>query len=98
MLRERLYQVLVKPHVSEKSALVADKNNQYVFDVAIDANKIEIKQAVKSIFKVDVASVQIVRQNGKRKMFGQVPGRRNNFKKAYVRLKDGQEIQFAERV
>jgi len=97
-MRERLYQVILGPHISEKSANVADQHNQVVFKVALDANKIEIKQAVESLFKVTVENVSVARQEGKQKMHGNIKGRRNRTKKAYVKLKKGQEIQFTEQV
>lgn len=95
MSEERLYQVLLSPRVSEKSTLVADKHQQFVFDVLRDATKTEIKQAVEKLFDVEVRSVQVVNIRGKVKRFGQSPGRRKNTKKAYVRLKPGHDIDFA---
>ena len=90
----RLMQVLLAPVVSEKATLVADKNEQVVFEVARDANKLEVKAAVELLFKVEVQSVQILNQKGKQKRFGRFMGRRNHVKKAYVALKPGQEINF----
>ena len=90
----RLMQVLLAPVVSEKATLVAEKNEQVVFEVAPDANKGEVKAAVELLFKVEVASVQILNQKGKQKRFGRFMGRRNHVKKAYVSLKPGQEINF----
>jgi large subunit ribosomal protein L23 len=90
----RLMQVLLSPVVSEKATLVADKNEQVVFEVARDANKGEVKAAVELLFKVEVESVQILNQKGKQKRFGRFMGRRNHVKKAYVSLKPGQEINF----
>ena len=90
----RLKQVLLAPVVSEKATLVADKNEQVVFEVARDANKAEVKAAVELLFKVEVQSVQILNQKGKQKRFGRFMGRRNHVKKAYVSLKPGQEINF----
>ncbi|ALD91784.1 ribosomal L23 family protein [Cupriavidus gilardii CR3] len=87
-------QVLLAPVVSEKATLVADKNEQVVFEVARDANKAEVKAAVELLFKVEVQSVQILNQKGKQKRFGRFMGRRNHVKKAYVSLKPGQEINF----
>jgi len=94
MNMERILDILRLPHVSEKSTLVAEKNNQIVFKVAIDANKLEIKRAVESLFEVEVESVQVLNVKGKAKRHGQQMGRRINWKKAYVSLKDGQEINF----
>jgi large subunit ribosomal protein L23 len=101
--QERLTQVILAPVISEKSTFVADKNNQAVFRVASDATKSEIKAAVEFLFstkdkKVEVQSVRVANVRGKGKRFGQVTGRRNHWKKAYVSLKPGQEINFAEQV
>ncbi|AKJ69821.1 MULTISPECIES: 50S ribosomal protein L23 [Pandoraea] len=90
----RLMQVLLAPVISEKATLVADKNEQVVFQVARDANKQEVKAAVELLFKVEVESVQILNRKGKQKRFGRFMGRRDNAKKAYVSLKPGQEINF----
>lgn len=99
--QERLMQVILAPVVSEKSTFVADKHNQVVFRVAQDATKHEIKAAVEFMFstkdkKLEVESVKVVNVRGKEKRFGQFMGRRNHWKKAYVCLKPGQEINFAE--
>ena len=94
----RLLSVLLGPVISEKATLVAEKNNQVVFEVTRDANKLEIKGAVEMLFKVEVASVQVVVQKGKAKKFGRFEGRRNHVKKAYVCLKPGQEINFESEV
>ena len=92
----RLMQVLLAPVVSEKSTFVADKRDQVVFRVAKDATKPEIKAAVELRFKVEVESVKVSNVKGKEKRFGRFMGRRNHWKKAYVCLKPGQEINFAE--
>jgi large subunit ribosomal protein L23 len=94
--QERLVQVLLAPVVSEKSTFVADKNGHYVFHVASNATKPEIKAAVELMFKTQVKSVSVVNVRGKEKRFGRFMGRRNNWKKAYVALQKGQEINFAE--
>ncbi len=99
--QERLMQVILAPVVSEKSTFVADKHNQIVFRVAQNATKHEIKAAVEFMFstkdkKLEVESVKVVNVRGKEKRFGQFMGRRNHWKKAYVCLKPGQEINFAE--
>jgi large subunit ribosomal protein L23 len=99
--RERLMQILLAPVVSEKSTFVADRHNQVVFRVARDATKPEIKAAVELMFstkdkKIEVTSVRVVNVRGKPKRFGLYAGRRNHWKKAYVGLKPGQEINFAE--
>ncbi|MBE9526310.1 MAG: 50S ribosomal protein L23 [Proteobacteria bacterium] len=93
MNQERIFTVLIAPHVSEKSALNAEYNNQYVFKVAIDANKPEIKQAVESVFDVKVLKVQTSVAKGKVKQFGRMTGRRKNWKKAYVTLAEGSTIE-----
>lgn len=96
MNAERLMQVLLAPIVSEKSTMLADKNNQVAFRVLQGATKPEIKAAVELLFKVEVESVQVLNQAGKSKRFGRSMGRRRNVRKAYVCLKPGQEINFAE--
>jgi large subunit ribosomal protein L23 len=93
MNQERIFTVLVAPHVSEKSALNAENNNQYVFKVAIDAKKPEIKKAVESVFDVKVLKVQTSIAKGKIKRFGQKTGRRKDWKKAYVTLAEGSTIE-----
>ena len=94
MSEERLMKLLLSPHVSEKSTRIADKNRQFVFKVVPDATKPEIKQAVELMFKVEVEGVQVVNVAGKRKRFGRMSGRRPDWKKAYVRLKPGHDIDF----
>ena len=95
MNQERVFQTLMGPHVSEKAAILADTNNQYVFRVAIDATKAEIKQSVEQLFKVSVDDVKTLRVKGKskRNRFGMTT--KPTWKKAYVRLAQGQEIDFA---
>lgn len=93
--QERLFQVLLAPVVSEKSTFVADKNEQVIFHVAANATKPEIKAAVELLFKVEVKNVQVSNVKGKEKRFGRFMGRRAHWKKAYVCLKPGQEINFA---
>lgn len=92
---EHLMKVVLAPVVSEKSTLVADKHRQYVFRVADDATKPEVKAAVELLFKTKVQSVTVSNVKGKQKRFGRFMGRRRNWKKAYVRLAAGQEINFA---
>lgn len=94
----RLMQVLVAPIVSEKATSVAEKHNQVLFKVLRDATKPEIKAAVELMFKVEVESVQVVNQKGKVKRFGRTIGRRDHVKKAYVSLKEGQELNFSGRL
>ncbi len=93
--QERLLNVLVAPQISEKATYVADKHEQVIFRVAPDATKPEIKAAVELMFKVSVKSVQVSCVKGKQKRFGRYTGRRSNWKKAYVCLAPGQEINFA---
>jgi large subunit ribosomal protein L23 len=95
MNQERVFQVLIGPHVSEKSAVVADLNNQYVFKVAVDATKLEVKKAVEQLFKVTVDDVQTLKVKGKLKRNKYGYSRRPSWKKAYVRLEQGQDIDFA---
>ncbi|MDD3327487.1 MAG: 50S ribosomal protein L23 [Zoogloea sp.] len=92
---ERLMQVLLAPQISEKATYIADKNEQVVFRVASDATKPEVKAAVELLFKVEVKAVQVANVKGKEKRFGKMMGRRKGWKKAYVCLKPGQEINFA---
>ena len=95
MNQERLMQVILAPVVSEKSTLVADKNEQVVFKVVTDATKPEVKAAVELLFNVKVDSVNILNVKGQVKRFGRFPGRRKDWKKAYVCLVPGQEIDFS---
>ncbi len=91
MNQERIFTVLAAPHVSEKSALNAERN-QYVFKVSVDAAKPEIKKAVETMFEVKVTNVQTSIAKGKVKRFGKSMGRRKNWKKAYVTLAEGSTI------
>jgi large subunit ribosomal protein L23 len=92
---EQLMNVVLAPVVSEKSTFVADKNRQYVFRVADDATKPQIKAAVELMFKIKVDDVTVLNVKGKQRRFGRLSGRRRSWKKAYVRLAEGQEINFA---
>jgi large subunit ribosomal protein L23 len=92
---DRLMNVVLAPVVSEKSTFVADKNRQYVFRVADKATKPEIKAAIELMFKTKVEGVTVLNVRGKERRFGRLSGRRRNWKKAYVRLAAGQEINFA---
>lgn len=94
MNQARLMQILRMPHVSEKAIRVADNNRQFVFKVLPDANKLEIKQAVEFLFNVKVKSVQITNVKGKQKNFGRIRGKRSDWKKAYVGLQEGYDINF----
>ncbi len=98
MSQDRLYSVLLAPIVSEKSTMIGEKNEQVAFRVKHDATKTEVKAAVELFFKVQVESVQILNQKGKTKRFGRFEGKRGNLRKAYVSLKPGQEINFAQEV
>ena len=91
---ERLHQVLRRPIVSEKSTNAAGSGQQVVFEVLTDATKNEIKTAVESLFGVSVEGVQVINVRGKIKRFGKTPGKRTNWKKAYVRLAEGDDIDF----
>jgi large subunit ribosomal protein L23 len=93
--QERLMNVLLAPQISEKATYVAEKNEQVIFRVASDATKPEIKAAVELMFKVNVENVQVAVVKGKQKRFGTRVGRRKSWKKAYVCLAPGQEINFA---
>ncbi len=92
--QERLMTVLLGPHVSEKSTNVSDKHNQIVFRVRTDANKKDIAKAVELMFDVKVVGVTTASQKGKVKSFGRVRGRRSDWKKAYVSLAPGDDIDF----
>ncbi len=94
MNKERLMTVLIQPHVSEKAAAAAEKGNQYVFRVRDDASKAEVKEAVELMFEVKVEGVNLLNKPGKSRRFRNMPGKRNGFKKAYVRLQAGQTIDF----
>ena len=94
MNKERLLKLLIQPHVSEKAATVAEKANQYVFRVLDDASKAEVKQAVELMFEVKVEGVNLLNRPGKTRRFKNTAGKRNGFKKAYVRLQAGQTIDF----
>ena len=93
---ERLLTLLLAPTVSEKATQIADQHSQVVFRVMQDATKPEVKAAVELLFKVDVDAVRIANVKGKAKRFGAYSGRRRHWKKAYVSLKPGQEINFAQ--
>lgn len=91
---ERLTKVIVGPVVAEKASRVAEKYNQVVLKVLPSANKLEIKQAVEKMFDVKVASVTTTNVKGKVKRTGRVVGKRSDWKKAYVTLADGADINF----
>ena len=89
---DRLYKVLLAPRMTEKTTRLSESSNQYVFRVASYSNKIEIKAAVEKLFEVNVKSVRIVNVKGKSKTFKLRAGKRNDWKKAYVRVEEGQVI------
>jgi len=93
--QDRLLQVILAPQITEKATFIADKYQQIAFKVRTDATKPEIKAAVELVFKVEVASVSVINVAGKVKRAGRRIGKRNDWKKAYVSLKPGQEINFA---
>lgn len=91
---ERLLKVVLAPHISEKSTMAAEGSNTVVFKVLRDATKAEIKQAVEKLFEVEVNAVRTVNVKGKTKRTGMRIGKRSDWKKAYVQLKEGQDIDF----
>ena len=95
MNQERMHQILVSPHVSEKGSLLADEENQHVFKVLSTATKTEVKQAVETMFKVKVEKVRILNTKGKTKRFGGRMGKRSDLRKAYVTLMPDNDIDFA---
>jgi large subunit ribosomal protein L23 len=95
MKEERLLQVILAPVISEKATMLADKREQVIFRVATSATKPEIKAAVELLFKVQVKDVKVANVKGKNKRFGRFTGRRSDWKKAFVCLKHGQELNFA---
>ena len=94
MNQERMFMVLLGPHVSEKATIAADQRNQYVFKVANGATKNEIRTAVEALFEVVVKKVNVVNIKGKTKRTARGFGRRNDTRKAYVTLAEGQDISF----
>lgn len=94
MSHDRIMKVLLAPHVSEKTTRVGDQSNQVVFRVLPDANKLEIRKAVELLFDVKVTSVRVANMKGKLKRFSNSIGRRKDWKKAYVTLAEGQDIDF----
>ena len=91
---QQVYKILLAPRVTEKATIVADESNQFVFKVAKDASKPQIKEAVEKLFKVKVKSVQVANVKGKVKRFGQSLGKRPDWKKAVVCLHEGHDIDF----
>ena len=97
MKREQLMNVLIAPHVTEKTSLAMQNNNQYTFRVKRNATKTDVKQAVELMFEVKVKGVQIVNEPGKTRRFGKLTGRTQDWKKAYVSLVQGQTIDYEAR-
>ncbi len=95
MNHERLLKIILSPHMSEKAAIATEKRRAYVFEVASDANKLEIKNAIELLFKTQVEAVRIVNVKPKPRRFGKIQGKSKAWKKAYVSLMAGQEINFA---
>ena len=95
MNQERVFKVLLGPHVSEKATMLADSKSQFVFKVATDATKLEIKKAVESLFNVKVAKVSTLNVQGKTKRPARGLGKRNDWKKAYIALQPGQDLDFS---
>ncbi|HEY5718528.1 MAG TPA: 50S ribosomal protein L23 [Motiliproteus sp.] len=94
MNQERIFQVLLGPHISEKATIVAEDAKQVVFRVAADATKPEIKKAVEQLFEVKVQSVRTLNVKGKTKRTARGLGKRKDIRKAYVRLAEGHDIDF----
>jgi len=95
MHQEKILNTLLAPHISEKATMAADANSIHVFKVHTSATKAEIKQAVEELFEVKVAQVRVMNVKGKTKRFGQRMGKRSDWRKAYVKLAEGQDIAFA---
>jgi large subunit ribosomal protein L23 len=91
----RLMKVLIAPIISEKSTQTADQSTQIAFKVEKSANKLDIKKAVELMFEVEVDKVRVLNVKGKVKRFGRTLGKRSDWKKAYVKLKPGQDLDFA---
>jgi large subunit ribosomal protein L23 len=92
------YQIIRRPIVTEKGSALKDDNNQLVFEVDLDSNKSEVRKAVEKLFKVKVLSVRTQNRSGKRKRLGRTIGRRRNWKKAIVTLREGDRVDFFEGV
>ena len=95
MNQERLFKVLLGPLITDKASMDPGVATHVVFNVATDANKLEIKKAVEKLFEVQVDDVRVVNQNGKKRRTRTGIGVRSNWKKAYVRLAEGQDIDFS---
>lgn len=95
MNEERLHTVLIRPHISEKATILSDRNRQFAFRVAPDASKREIKAAVEKMFKVSVTGVTVMNVKGKTRRTRYGMGRKSNWRKAYVSLAEGHDIDFS---
>ena len=95
MNQERLYKLILGAHISEKATVIADNANQFAFRVVKDATAAEIKEAVETIYSVTVKNVSVLNVKGKVKRNVRGLSRRANWKKAYVRLNEGQDIDFS---
>lgn len=95
MNEERLHKILLGPHISEKATILSDKNRQFAFRVAPDANKREIKAAVEKLFKVSVTGVSVLNVKGKTRRTRYGIGRKSDWRKAYVALAEGHDIDFS---
>ena len=96
MSDEHLISLISAPHISEKSTVAAESRGEFVFKVLNHATKADIKKAIELLFQVQVEKVTTLNVKGKRKNFGRIPGRRKNWKKAYVTLAEGQDIDFSQ--
>jgi large subunit ribosomal protein L23 len=92
--QEKLLKTIVRPHVSDKTYGLSDTNSTVVFEVNTSANKYDVKDAVEKLFEVKVESVNILNVKGKARRFGRVEGKTKSWKKAYVKLADGHDINF----
>jgi large subunit ribosomal protein L23 len=95
---ERIYDIIKRPLVTEKNTYISEKQNTYVFEVAKDANKTEIKNAIEKIFEVKVKAINTMINHGKEKRVGRHKARLSNWKKAFVTLNEGQKIEIFEGV
>ena len=95
MNQERLFKVLLGPHITEKAASAAGSATQVAFKVATDASKLEVKKAVEKLFEVKVEGVRVINVKGKTRRTKTGMGKRSDWKKAYVRLAEGQDIDFS---
>jgi large subunit ribosomal protein L23 len=90
------YDIIIRPIVTEKSTLIKEASNQYAFEVARDANKIEIAKAVEQLFKVKVMAVRVINMEGKKRRIGKSSGKRPDWRKAIVKLSPKDKISFFE--